>query len=87
MIPECVLLRQLDNTFFVLHICYDKEEEEEKEIWKPLKEADSKSPCTCGCIYIVSGTQRTTTITSSDQCYSLPIVWKIKVFFYLKPKM
>ena len=52
----------------------------ELDAWKPLKDGDSKSPCACGCIYIVTGTQRTATITSSPQCYSLPIVWKVKVY-------
>ena len=54
------------------------------EIWTPLKDADSKSPCACGCIYIVSGMKRTTTITSSEHCYSLPIIWKVKVIFTFK---
>lgn len=54
----------------------------ELDAWQPLKDGDSKSPCACGCIYIVTGTQRTATITSSPQCYSLPIVWKVKVHLY-----
>ena len=46
--------------------------------WKPL--SYEESPCNCGCTYIVSG-QRMVKITSGPHCNTLPITWKVKVWW------
>ena len=49
--------------------------------WRPF--SYEKSPCNCGCTYIVNG-QRRVEITSGSHCTTLPLTWTIKVsVFYL----
>ena len=47
-------------------------------VWKPMSPVEARSPCACGCIYIVHG-QRQVDITSGESCPTLPITWTIKV--------
>ncbi len=46
--------------------------------WRPLSNSESTSPCSCGCIFIVSR-MRELSITSGIDCPTLPISWKLKV--------
>ena len=49
--------------------------------WRPF--SYEKSPCNCGCTYIVNG-QRRVEITSGSHCTTLPLTWTIKVsVFYV----
>ena len=47
-------------------------------IWKALTNSESSSPCSCGCIFVVSRS-RDLSFTSGLDCPTLPISWKLKV--------